>query len=118
MRDMLASVYLKTGRWIYRLGINVAKELKWKSDDHEIGLAVNPGYNVADEIGRWKRLGKRDQSVVAAVFARQALERMQQAGVSAKGRRQGESELVVDDGVEKLDRLYMGGGQPCKYPTT
>lgn len=31
---------------------------------------------------------------------------------------QDESELVVDGGVERQDRLYMGGGQPCKYPTT
>lgn len=29
-----------------------------------------------------------------------------------------ESELVVDGGVERQDKLYMGGGQPCKYPTT
>ena len=43
-----------------------------KTDDHEIGLAVDPGYNVANEIGRWKRLDNRDQSVVAALVARGA----------------------------------------------
>ena len=41
-----------------------------KSDDHEIGLAVDLGCNVANEIGRWKSLDKRDQSVVAALVAR------------------------------------------------
>lgn len=29
-----------------------------------------------------------------------------------------ESELVADGGVERQDKLYMGGGQPCKYPAT
>ena len=28
------------------------------------------------------------------------------------------SELVAGGGVERQDKLYMGGGQPCKYPTT
>ena len=69
VRDMSADVQGKNpGRWLNKPDINVAKQLKGKSDDHETGLAVDPGYNEPDEIGRWKRLGRRDQRVVAEVI--------------------------------------------------